>query len=82
MHRGLLDDVVATVLRGEAPSNRLPDLLSLAVVPVVAMGFWASVALPVTYIPLFLAGVVDAALAAQLLVLHALAVVVGHSHGR
>ncbi|WP_255196032.1 hypothetical protein [Halorarius litoreus] len=82
MHRGLLDSVVDTVVQGEVSSPRRTELLSLAVAPVAALGFWASVALPATYIPLFLTGVVDAAFAAHLLALHAFAVVVGHSHGQ
>lgn len=81
MYRGLLDGVVGVVQQGGS-SGRLHGVLSLAVTPLAALGFWASVGLPLAYIPLFLAGVVDGAVAGQLLALHALAVVVGHSYGR
>jgi hypothetical protein len=48
--------------------------------PVRAVGFWSAVTLPFLY-PVFLLNGQDAAMAG-LLVLHVLALVVGHAHNR
>lgn len=83
MHRGLLDDAFSAVKRtNDSAADTHVALPTLLLGPVAALGFWASIALPASYIPLFLSGVIDGAVTAQLVALHVVAVLAGHPYGR
>jgi hypothetical protein len=70
------DAVAACKLAVSAAATR-------ALTAIRAVAFWTAVLLPLAYLPLFLAGVagaVDPVVVAAVVVIHAVAVVVGHVH--